>query len=1191
MAVKLSNFAGSGGGGGNKGGHIAANSLFSNATLRVLDLLSEGQIGGLVNGAKSIYFDDVPIQNESGTYNFEGVDVDWVNGTPDQKIIKGFGDVSTPQSVGAEVKYGFPVTVAIDSSEADKVRIVVSLPSLYASDKKGNINETSVKFRFEYSINNSGDWKMWGDFTIKGKQNSQYERSYEFNLPINDGYGKRPYKILVRMTRLSEDSHERYSARTIFDTMYVVTSSRLNYPYSALVGIKVNSENLNKIPTRSYLIDGMIIHVPSNYDQTTNTYKGIWDGTFKLAVSSNPAWILYELLTNKRWGLGEFIKPEQVNKAKLYEIGRYCDEEISDGYNKKEKRFTINTQIQKRSDAYRLICDIATVFRGMAFWAGGMTNFTCDMPTDPSMLYTPANVIGGEFTYSGSSRNDRHSVALVTWNDPEQNYKQVVEYVEDPELIAKYGVRQAELTAFGCTSRAQAIRAGKWILYTESSESDIITFNVGLDSALVLPGDVIQIQDPGYAGKRLGGRLVSVTETSAELDAPISLTVGDEAKITMKLPNGDYVERTIIVSFTGERQKVEWYEPLTKLPMVNSIWVVTESSLHPITARVVNIQQAEEKNTFTITAVSHQPKKFDLIEKGIKFTEDQTTSDPLNITPPTNANVKEDAQSMGLGYVSSKLEVTWLAGKGNMSFELQWRRENENVTDWQTITTRSRSVTLGDVQRGTYHFKLRGVGLLGNKSEEVEFYYLANGQYVTPLDVTNFKIIKRPSYLEVKWEPVKEAFAYEVRCGSTWDNAEVLIESFAGTSFVHYQYEAGTYYYHIRSISATGDYSPNVTTYKLELRAPATPEDLVAVVSRNRIDFTWKSNKEDDLSHYELREGQNWDSGIKVAESKVNQMSIPGGSTAQRKFWLKAIALPKIYSKDAAWVEINVTNDETRNLIIKHDARVMGWKSNKVLVSHEGDEVVMQDSQTHSEYIHKMTLVDKITAQSSFYTSIATTVAAGEDTETWASAQFPWNSNEAKRSWRLGGDAEQIGYENQIAYRVGAVQENECISLDENLNSEKGIAPTKVTGEYYDWGRYSKGLKVSDVTGVTWNSQFVTNDDMGQFKFSVWIKTQTPEQNMNYTFFKFGNNSSYFTVDYNSSDGVYRLTSVGKEGNEVLTIPMEMKENQYVLVAVSQTETNRAFAIGVLGNEVKLVSGVYKPIGTIDYFKLGTEAI
>ena len=78
-----------------------------------------------------------------------------------------------------------------------------------------------------------------------------------------------------------------------------------------------------------------------------------------------------------------------------------------------------------------------------------------------------ASVIDGMPNYVGSSAKTRHTVALVTWNDPDDLYRQKVEYVEDREGIARYGVVTTEVTAFGCTSRSQAHRVGKWLLFTE----------------------------------------------------------------------------------------------------------------------------------------------------------------------------------------------------------------------------------------------------------------------------------------------------------------------------------------------------------------------------------------------------------------------------------------------------------------------------------------------------------------------------------------------------------------------------------------------------------------------------------------------------------------------------------------------------------------------------------------------------
>ena len=436
----------------------------------------------------------------------------------------------------------------------------------------------------------------------------------------------------------------------------------------------------------------------------------------------------------------------------------------------------------------------------------------------------------------------------------------------------------------------------------------------------------------------------------------------------------------------------------------------------------------------------------------------------------------------------------------------------------------------------------------------------------------------------MKWSPVELASAYEVRCGDTWDSAEILIQNFSGTSFVHYQYEAGTYYYHIRSVSATGDLSPNVTTYKLELKAPATPEDVTAVVAQGRIDFVWKSNKEDDLSHYEMREGQNWDSGVKVAESKVSQMSIPSGSKQTRMFWLKAIALPKIYSDKAAWIEIGVQADDTRNIVVTHNARTMQWPSNLVNMEVAQDDVMMESGYSRSEYIHKMELADKITAQNSFYTSISTVVQDSADTVTWENFTYPWSSKAAMRSWRLGGDAETIGYENQIARQTGLIHEIDGFSLEEKLESEKGIVPSLTSNISYDWGRYTKGLKITDLTRLEYKGKILDSSYNGLYKFSFWLKMSKPDSAVEYQFMKFGNKKNALNIMYNTENKTFKLVAESGEGLEI-QIPIEKEE--YIFFAVSQSETQRVFGVGVLGGEVKIKTGFYKPIGDINYMNVG----
>ncbi|WP_459625830.1 hypothetical protein, partial [Enterobacter hormaechei] len=65
------------------------------------------------------------------------------------------------------------------------------------------------------------------------------------------------------------------------------------------------------------------IQVPSNYDPINRTYSGTWDGVFKWAWSNNPAWVLYDLIMNQRYGLDQRELGIPVVKWSLYEVAQY----------------------------------------------------------------------------------------------------------------------------------------------------------------------------------------------------------------------------------------------------------------------------------------------------------------------------------------------------------------------------------------------------------------------------------------------------------------------------------------------------------------------------------------------------------------------------------------------------------------------------------------------------------------------------------------------------------------------------------------------------------------------------------------------------------------------------------------------------------------------------------------------------
>lgn len=789
----------------------ADDTVNSRAMASILDLLGEGVVGGLINGAKSIFIDGVALENEDGSFNYSGVTWDFRDGSQDQSPMPGFDFVETPKAVNTQLKTTNAVTVAIDNDDADRVRVIMKFPSLRSIDKKtGDTNGTSVQFKFQLANGNGSFYDVIAtgesssDVTLTAKKTGVYYRSYEIQLPKPG----RAYK--VRVLRLSADSNDQYLFNdTWVDSIGEIVDTPMNYPNSVLVGLKVNSEQFgSSMPSRSYLIRGLKIRVPSNYDENTNTYNGVWDGTFKLLSSSNPAWILFDLLTNARYGLGKFVSESMIDLGQLYQIGRYCDEEVDDGFGGKEKRFAINTQITSRQDAYRLIQDIAGAFRGMVFWAGGMVNIMQDSPSDPVMLFTNANVKDGLFTYKGSARKDRPSVALITYNNKQDGYKQNVEYVEDQEAMARYGERKTEAVAFGCTSRGQAHRVGLWLLYTARMESDMITFTAGLDASFLMPGETVLIQNKYRAGKRNSGRIVSFTKNSITLDAPVSLKKSGSF-IRIINQEGKIVERDI--NETGDNiTKVTFKTALATAdqPVANGVWTITEPDLVPMRARVVAIAQGETPGSFDITVVQNNASKYQAIDNGAALVPENTTVLDPTYSKPSNLVISEGTYLSSPGNLSVKLMLAW-EGK-SPEYWVSWRRSDEgNVSNWQSARATEEQYEIVNVaENGRYDFQLYSVSFGGKKSEIITAVYQVKGTMTPPGAPTSLTAVGDYRNVVLNWVNPDSVDLAQINVYASKTNkldTATLIAQAATTTFTHAGLSDNeTWYYWIRAVNKRG---------------------------------------------------------------------------------------------------------------------------------------------------------------------------------------------------------------------------------------------------------------------------------------------------------------------------------------------------------------------------------------------------
>ncbi|SSW68526.1 hypothetical protein AGI3411_03718 [Achromobacter agilis] len=516
------------------------------------------------------------------------------------------------------------------------------------------------------------------------------------------------------------------------DSYAEVIDAKLRYPMSAVVGIKVDASRFQSIPTRAYDWKGRIIRVPSNYDPNSRAYVGTWDGTFKLAWTDNPAWIFFDLVTNDRYGLGERIPAGWMDKWGLYQIGRYCDELVPDGFGGQEPRFTCNCYLQSSADAYRVVQDLASVFRGMAYWASGSVVAVADMPGDPVYTFTAANVIDGRFNYAGSALNTRHTVALVSWNDLSDMGRQKVEYVEDREALARYGLKKTEVSAFGCTSRGQANRVGKWLLLTSRMETRSVSFSVGLDSCRVRPGSIIRVADQNLAGRRIGGRIRSATATTITVDAELGVRPGD--RLTINLPSG-VSETRIISTAVGQGLTVDMTTftvdsteltadmvglpgtvlvltvtaPYSEVPEEECVWTLESEALSAQRFRVLRVRRVGGLRA-DISAIQHEPGKFDNVDFGTRLDPPPVTVIPPSVQPPPSEVTITSYPVISQGFASHTAVFSWKRAESAVAYDVQWRRDN---SEWVNLPrTGSTSVEVPNIYAGAFLCRVRAVNAM-----------------------------------------------------------------------------------------------------------------------------------------------------------------------------------------------------------------------------------------------------------------------------------------------------------------------------------------------------------------------------------------------------------------------------------------------------------------------------------------------
>lgn len=673
----------------------APGSLRSVAIAKMLIAIGEGEFDG-VPTAKDIYLDNTPLADAHGNLNFPNVKWEWRTGSVEQTHIPGIPAVENETTLGIELRSGTPWVRAISNAQLSAVRLRFAWPALQSVDAQNNINGYRIEYKIEVATD-GGAYQQVLSEAVDGKTTSPYERTRRIDLPQSGS------SWLLRVTRITPNQ----SNNKIADTMQIagyteVIDAKIRYPNTALLYIEFSAEQFRNIPAVTVQCKARKWPVPSNYDPETRTYSGIWDGTFKEAWTDCPAWVTYGITVNDRFGLGRRIKPWQVDKWELYRIAQYCDQLVPDGRGGMEPRFICNLNLQGKADAWTLLRDISAIYRGMTYWAQGQVFSLSDMPraTDFDFAYTRANVIDGKFTYASASERTRYSRALISYDNPANNYDTDVTAVTDSKLQRRYGDNPLEISAIGCTRESEAQRRGKWALLTNAKDR-AVTFRTGLAGRIPLPGYVIPIADELIAGRPVGGLVAAVAGKVITLDRDTSAKPGD--RLILNLPDGKCEGRTIqLVS----GRKVTVTTAYSVAPEPELVWCLDADDLAVPLYRVTSVSRPEP-GVFEISAVQYDPSKFAHIDTGARLEERPISVIPITVVPAPACVTLTSNSSVAQGLAVTIMTITWESVPGAVAYDVEWRKDSGNWIKVQRTGLSSVDVT--GIYAGAYLARVRAV--------------------------------------------------------------------------------------------------------------------------------------------------------------------------------------------------------------------------------------------------------------------------------------------------------------------------------------------------------------------------------------------------------------------------------------------------------------------------------------------------
>lgn len=786
--------------------------LISKDKIKLLLAVSDGEVVDDFS-LKQLHFGGVPVQNEDGSYNYEGVIAEFRPGTQTQSYIQGFSESSAEFQVARDVTHNTPYTLTVSNKNLSAIRFRLLWPRVLTQKDNGDMVGSVVEYKIEMAVDGAS-YQTYLTGKIDGKNTTGgYDRSIRVNLPQDF-----TSQVLIRVSRITPDA----DGVKVVDAFQVqsyaeVIDAKFRYPLTAMLYVEFDSDLFqNQIPTISLKKKWKIIQVPSNYDPINRTYSGTWNGTFKWAWSNNPAWVLYDLIMNQRYGLDQRELGIPVDKWSLYEVSQYCDELVPDNRGGMEPRYLMDMIVQSQVEAFQLVRDVCSAFRGMTFYNGESLSIIVDKPRDPVYLFTADNVVDGVFVRTFPSEKTMYTSCNVMFDDEENQYEQDVEPVFNPDAAMRFGHNPTSITAIGCTRRTEANRRGRWILQTNLSATTV-SFSTGLEGMIPSCGDVIYVADPHWQSAFnlvLSGRIMEVTGTQVFLAFRCDAKSGDT--LILNTDDGKPLRRTIAsVSADGKTLTLNVGYNFDVAP--DSVFLIESDQLAAEQYVVTRIEKGSDDDefTFAITATQYNPNKYDAIDNGV-ITDDRPTSvvDPDSMGAPKDLTISSFSRIVQ-GMSVETMVIGWSAVQYAKLYEVQWRKDGGN---WNNVPrTATTQVDIEGIYAGEYQARVRCISG-GNIASPWSALASASltGKIGAPKGPINLFASDNEIFgIRVKWampegaEDTAYIELYQSQSGTDQDASLLTLIPYPAAEYWHSILPAGyVNWYKARSVDRIGNVSP-----------------------------------------------------------------------------------------------------------------------------------------------------------------------------------------------------------------------------------------------------------------------------------------------------------------------------------------------------------------------------------------------